>query len=278
MGYRITKKMTPAENIVDLWVEAPLIASHAKAGQFIVVRLHEKGERIPLTIAEKNSKEIRIIFQVVGKTTLEFSMMKEGDEIADVTGPLGNPSEIENYGDVLVIGGGVGIAAIYPIIVELKKAGNNVTAILGARSSRLLILKDEIAKYVDELIITTDDGSEGMKGFVTDAFKKLIADGRKFKVAWAIGPTIMMKFCSLVAKEHDIPIWTSLNPIMVDGTGMCGACRVEVNGEIKFACVDGPEFDGRFVNWDELLRRLKQYETAEKKSLEIFERSVRKDG
>ncbi|MCD6546663.1 MAG: sulfide/dihydroorotate dehydrogenase-like FAD/NAD-binding protein [Thermotogae bacterium] len=263
MEYKLKKKEIIAPEIYDLIFEAPQIAQHAKAGQFVIIRVDEKGERIPLTIAQTSEKHIRLIVQVVGKSTEKLSKVPEGGRVIDITGPLGNPSEIDNYGNVLIIGGGVGIAAILPIVKALYEAGNETTVIIGARSKKFLILKEEISEYSHNLIVTTDDGSYGMKGFVTDAFKTLINKGKNFKVAWAVGPTIMMENCSKVAKEIDIPIWTSLNPIMVDGTGMCGGCRVEVNGEIKFACVDGPEFDGRYVNWDDLRKRLQQYRDLE---------------
>lgn len=263
MGYKLIKKKLIAPRIYDLMFEAPLIAQHAKAGQFVIVRVDEKGERIPLTIAQITDDQIRLVVQVVGRSTEKLSRISEGAEVYDIAGPLGNPSEIENYGSVLIIGGGVGIAAILPIAKALYEAGNENTVIIGARSKEFLILKDEVSRYSHNLLITTDDGSEGVKGFVTDAFYSLIEEGKDFKVAWAIGPTIMMENCSKVAMNVGIPIWTSLNPIMIDGTGMCGGCRVEVNGEIKFACVDGPEFDGRYVNWEDLKRRLQQYENFE---------------
>jgi len=263
VGYRVINKKLIAPKIYDITFEAPLIARHAKAGQFVIVRVDEKGERIPLTIAQANEKTIRSVVQVIGKSTEKLSKVPKGGEVIDIAGPLGNPSEIEKYGEVLVIGGGVGIAAILPIAKALYEAENEVTLVIGARSKEFLILKDEISLYSHNLLITTDDGSEGIKGFVTDAFRTLINEGKKFKVAWAVGPTVMMESCSKVAKEAGIPIWTSLNPIMVDGTGMCGGCRVEVNGEIKFACVDGPEFDGRYVNWEDLKKRLQQYRDFE---------------
>ncbi|WP_036222176.1 sulfide/dihydroorotate dehydrogenase-like FAD/NAD-binding protein [Mesoaciditoga lauensis] len=270
--FEILTKKKIVEKEYDMWIKAPRVASHAKPGQFVVVRTSEKGERIPLTIADfdRENGNIRLIFQTVGKTTYEMSRMEVGDKLADVVGPLGTPSEVKKHGTVLMIGGGVGIAALFPILRELKLLGNKVITILGGRTSELVIMKDECAKYSDELIITTDDGSEGIKGVVTDGMKMLIERGEKIDYAWAIGPTIMMKFSALTAKELGIPIWVSLNPIMVDGTGMCGACRVTVNGNIRFACVDGPEFDGHGVAWDELMTRLKQYKDQEKISLEKY--------
>src|SRR5690606_6476589 len=190
--------------------------------------------------------------------------LEKGQSYAHVVGPLGKPSEIDYYGTVLLIGGGIGIAPIYPILKALKQAGNKVIAILGARTSNLLILEDEFQEIADRVIITTDDGSKGMKGLVTDAMKLLAQEGEKVDRAWAIGPVIMMKYATLTAQELGYPITVSLNPIMVDGTGMCGGCRVTIAGSVKFACVDGPEFDGELVNWDELLNRLGQYKEEEK--------------
>ncbi len=264
------KQIVPKE--YDMWVKAPRVASHVKPGQFVVVRTDEKGERIPLTVADFNREDgrIRLIFQTVGKSTYEMSKMNVGDFLTDVVGPLGTPSEVKKHGTVLMIGGGVGIAALFPVLKELKKLGNKVITILGGRTSDLVIMKDECAEYSDELIITTDDGTAGIKGVVTDGMKMLVERGEHVDYAWAIGPTIMMKFAALTAKDLNIPIWVSLNPIMVDGTGMCGACRVTVNGNIKFACVDGPEFDGHDVAWSELMTRLKQYKDQEKISLEKY--------
>ncbi|HCZ06341.1 MAG: ferredoxin/flavodoxin---NADP+ reductase [Thermotogota bacterium] len=266
--FRILRKRRLAEGTHDFWVEAPEVAQHARPGQFLVVRIHEQGERIPLTIADAQDGKVRIVVKAVGKTTYELCSLKEGDELADVVGPLGHPSEIDRFGHVLLVGGGVGIAAIYPIARELKRAGNRVTVILGGRTADQVIMRDEF-DFADRVLITTDDGSLGMKGVVTDAMK-VVLDSDEVDIAWAIGPTIMMKFCALLARERDLKIWTSLNPIMVDGTGMCGACRVSVNGKIRFACVDGPEFDGRFVDWDELLKRLTIYREEEKKALERY--------
>lgn len=266
--YRILKRRRLAEGTYDFWVKAPEVAQHTKPGQFLVVRVHERGERIPLTIADAQDDKVRIVVKAVGKTTYELCSRKEGDELADVVGPLGRPSEIDRFGRVLLIGGGVGIAAIYPIARELKRVGNHVTVILGGRTAEQVIMRDEF-RFADRVLITTDDGSLGIKGVVTDAMKQVL-DNDEVGVAWAIGPTIMMKFCALLARERALKIWTSLNPIMVDGTGMCGACRVSVDGKIKFACVDGPEFDGRFVDWDELLKRLTIYREEEQKSLQRY--------
>jgi ferredoxin--NADP+ reductase len=255
-----------------MWVEADRIAKHAKAGQFVVLRVDDKGERIPLTIADYDKEKglIRLIFQVVGKTTAAMSCLNVGDSIKDISGPLGTPSEVEKFGTVLMVGGGVGIAALYPIIKELKMAGNKVITILGGRTSELVVMKEECAEYSDELIITTDDGSEGMKGVVTEAMKMVVERGDKIDRCWCIGPSIMMKFGTKAAKELGLPIFVSLNPLMVDGTGMCGCCRVTVDDKIFFACVDGPEFDGHKVNWDEFMSRLRQYKDEEKISMDKF--------
>ncbi|MCD6463863.1 MAG: sulfide/dihydroorotate dehydrogenase-like FAD/NAD-binding protein [Thermotogae bacterium] len=270
--FRILKKRRLAYGTHDFWVEAPEVAQHAQPGQFVVVRIHQYGERIPLTIADSADDAIRLVVKAVGKTTYELCSLKEGDELADVVGPLGHPSEMGKFGHVMMVGGGVGIAAIYPIAKKLKDHGNRVTVILGGRTAEQVIMRDEF-RFADRILITTDDGSLGIKGVVTDAMKKVLEEDT-VDVAWAIGPTIMMKFCALLAKEYALKIWTSLNPIMVDGTGMCGACRVTVGGEIKFACVDGPEFDGRLVDWDELLKRLTIYQKEEKEALEKYLKKV----
>ncbi len=271
--FKILSKERIAPKEYDFWVEAPRIAKRVRPGQFVVLRANEFGERIPLTIADFNKDKgtIRIIFQVVGKTTAHMATMKPGDAILDISGPLGTPSEIERLGTVMMVGGGVGIAALFPILRALKEAGNKVITVLGGRTSDLVIMKEECGKYSDELIVTTDDGSEGIKGLVTDAMKMLVDRGEKIDHCWAIGPTIMMKFCALTAERLGIPIWVSMNPLMVDGTGMCGCCRLTVDGKIKFGCVDGPEFDGTKINWDEFLGRMKQYKDEEKISMDKFE-------
>jgi ferredoxin--NADP+ reductase len=268
--FKIVSKQKIAPKEFDIWVEADRIAKHAKAGQFVVLRVDDKGERIPLTIADYDKEKglIRLIFQVVGKTTAAMSCLNVGDSIKDISGPLGTPSEVEKFGTVLMVGGGVGIAALYPIIKELKMAGNKVITILGGRTSELVVMKEECAEYSDELIITTDDGSEGMKGVVTEAMKMVVERGEKVDRCWCIGPSIMMKFGTKAAKELGLPIIVSLNPLMVDGTGMCGCCRVTVDDKIFFACVDGPEFDGHKVNWDEFMSRLRQYKDEEKISMD----------
>ncbi|MDR3332728.1 MAG: sulfide/dihydroorotate dehydrogenase-like FAD/NAD-binding protein [Synergistaceae bacterium] len=274
--FKILSAARIAPKEYDLWIAAPRIAAHARPGQFVVVRPDERGERIPLTIADFDQARgaIRLIFQAVGKTTTRMASFKAGDSVLDISGPLGTPSDICKLGTVMMVGGGVGIAALYPIIRGLKEAGNRVITILGGRTSELVIMKDECARYSDELIITTDDGSEGAKGLVTDAMKKVVERGDVVDQSWAIGPTIMMKFCAKAAVDLGLPMWVSMNPIMVDGTGMCGCCRLTVGGCIKFGCVDGPEFDGAKVNWDEFMSRMKQYKDEEKVSMEKYQEEV----
>ncbi len=270
--YTILGKRTLAQGIREYVVEAPLVAKAAKAGQFVVVRLHDHGERIPLTLADWDAQAgtITLVVQAVGKTTLELAeRFGEGDALADVVGPLGEPSEIEEYGTVACVAGGVGIAPIYPIARALKRAGNRIVAIAGARNQGLLFWLDRLSQVCDELIITTDDGSYGRKGLVTEPLKELVQGGGVARV-WAIGPAVMMKFCSLVCQEAGVPIVVSLNPIMVDGTGMCGACRVELDGQVRFACVDGPEFPGDKVNWDLLIARLAAFKEEERCALERY--------
>lgn len=270
--FKILSKKVIMPKEFEMWIDAPRIARNGRAGQFCILRVTERGERIPLTVAEydREGGRIRMVFQTEGKTTTELSKLNPGDEIHDILGPLGKPSEVKNFGTVLMIGGGVGIAALYPIVKALKEAGNKVITILGGRTKDLVIMMDECAACSDELIVTTDDGSYGIKGVVTTAMDMLAQRGEKIDCCWAIGPSIMMKFASLKAKELNIPCWVSLNPIMVDGTGMCGCCRVTVNNAIRFACVDGPEFDGWGVNWNEFFTRLRQYKDEQKISLERY--------
>lgn len=250
-------------------IEAPLIARKAKPGQFVILKANEEGERIPLTMAETNPEKgtITVIYMVVGKSTAVFKALQEGDGYQDVIGPLGKPTDIEKVGNVVCVGGGTGIAVLHPITRALKEAGNHVTAIIGARSKDLLILEDKMRAASHELLITTDDGSYGRHGFVTDALKDVLEKGDT-KLAVAIGPVPMMKFVSKMTKEYGVETIVSLNPIMVDGTGMCGGCRVTVGGKTKFACVDGPEFDGHLVDYDELMLRLQAYCEEEKRCYE----------
>uniref|UniRef100_A0A7C3UPS9 Sulfide/dihydroorotate dehydrogenase-like FAD/NAD-binding protein n=1 Tax=candidate division WOR-3 bacterium TaxID=2052148 RepID=A0A7C3UPS9_UNCW3 len=275
---KILKKRILAPGIKEFLVHSPLIAQKALPGQFIVLRISEEGERIPLTIAETFPEEgaVRIIFQEVGKSTKHLGLLAEGEEILDFVGPLGKPSEIEFFGNVIGIGGGVGSVVIYPVLKALKRKGNYLIGIIGARNKELLIMEDEIKPLCDEFYVTTDDGSYGQKGFVSDALSLLLKEGRKIERVIAIGPVPMMRSVANLTKSYQIPTIVSLNPIMLDATGMCGVCRVEVGGETKFACVDGPEFDGHKVNFDLLAARLATYQKEEKVSLERFEREMRR--
>jgi len=269
VSYKILSKKQLSENVFTAQIEAPLIAQARKPGQFVIISISsEYGERIPLTIADANPKNgtIRLIWQRVGKTTAELADLKEGDEIENIAGPLGTPTHIENFGTVVCVGGGIGNAPLLPIATALKKAGNKVITILGARNKQLLILEDEFARISDQLIVMTDDGSHGRKGLVTEPLKKICLQNPKPDIAFAIGPAIMMKFCCEVTKEFSVPTQVSLNTIMVDGTGMCGGCRVEVDGKPKFVCVDGPEFDGHKVNFELMVKRLNAYKDQEQQA------------
>lgn len=266
------EKLAPQINLFE--IQAKRIAKNAKPGQFVIVRLHEKGERVPLTIADWNTEKgtITIVAQEVGKTTHELGTYEAGDYIHDILGPLGNPTHIDKFGTVVLVGGGVGVAEIYPVARAMKKAGNYVISILGFRTKDLVFWEDKLRRVSDEVIVTTNDGSYGMKGFTTHALQKIINEGRKIDLVYAVGPTIMMKAVAELTRPFRIKTIVSLNPIMIDGTGMCGACRVHVGGEIKFACIDGPEFDAHKVDFDELMRRLDYYKDLEKISLEKWKR------
>jgi ferredoxin--NADP+ reductase len=269
--YKILEKKVLSETVKLMKIKAPLVAKKAVAGQFIILRIDEKGERIPLTIADYDRKKgtITVIFMEVGKTTKQLGTLNVGDSLLNFAGPLGQPSEIEKYGTVVCIGGGVGIAPLYPVVRELKQAGNYVISILGARNEKLLMLEKEIEEFSDELHICTDDGSKGTKGFVSDILQKLIDDKKKIDIVWAIGPVIMMKVVANLTKKYGIKTIVSLNPIMVDGTGMCGGCRVSIGGETKFACVDGPEFDGHKVDFDNLMLRNRRFICEEEESCKL---------
>lgn len=267
---KIIAKRKLAENVSYIEVHAPHIADSAKPGQFIVVIPKENGERIPLTIADHDKKKgtISIIFQIVGATTTILDSLAAGDEIAHLLGPLGTPSHIEKFGTVIVIGGGVGIAEIYPFVKALKQAGNEVITIIGARCKEVLIFENELSVVSRQLLVTTDDGSAGRKGFVSDELTEIIESGKKIDRVIAVGPVPMMKVCCDVTKPHGIKTVVSLNTLMLDATGMCGICRITVNGKMKFACVDGPEFDGHEVDFIELTSRLKAYKDKEKIALD----------
>jgi ferredoxin--NADP+ reductase len=267
---KIVENKKLSENVVKMVFEAPVIAQKRKAGQFIVLKIDEKGERIPLTIVDSDAQKgtLTIIYQIVGKTTAKLSQMKAGDSLQDVQGPLGNPTEIENFGRVVCVGGGVGVGVVYPLIVALKKAGNEVISIIGSRTKDLLILEKEIGENSDRLIVTTDDGSYGVHGFVSAVLQEMIDKGEKIDHVFAIGPVPMMRVICDVTKPHGIKTVVSLNSIMVDATGMCGACRVSVGGKTKFTCVDGPEFDGHEVDFKLLSDRLKTYCESEREAYE----------
>ncbi|MBA7612937.1 Dihydroorotate dehydrogenase B (NAD(+)), electron transfer subunit [subsurface metagenome] len=256
-------------------IYAPDIAKVRRAGQFVIIRIDDHGERIPLTIADADPDRGELILQEVGKTTAHLATLKAGDRLQDIVGPLGSPTHINNFGTVVMVGGGIGIAPCYPIAKAMKKAGNHIVTILGARTKDLLIMEDEMRKTSDEVNICTDDGSYGAKGLVTDLLKNYIEEQGNPDLSVAIGPVIMMKFVVETLRPYQIPVIVSLNPIMIDGTGMCGGCRVEVGGETKFVCVDGPEFDGYAVNFDLLMRRLTLYRKQEHEAYELFKRSHR---
>ena len=268
--YKILKKQQLAPSVQLFEVEAPLIAKKAQPGQFIILRTNEDGERIPLTIADFNRETgtITLIFQEVGASTVELGLLNEGEFILDVVGPLGKATHIEKMGTVVCVGGGIGIAPVYPIARGMKEAGNEVISIIGARSKDILIYEDEMAAVSDELIITTDDGSKGLKALVTQPLKELLDSDKTISLVVAIGPVIMMKFVAETTRPYGVPTVVSLNPIMVDGTGMCGGCRVSVGNENKFACVDGPEFDGHKVDFDVLMSRQRMYKPQEKQHSE----------
>jgi len=280
MGYKIVRKRVLGPDSKMFVVEAPYVARNAKPGQFIILRVNERGERIPLTIAGSDREKglVTIIFQEVGKTTKLLGMLEEGEEILDFVGPLGKPTDIENFGTVMTLGGGFGTAVLYPLVKAIKEKGNYVITAIGARTRDLIILEEEMREISDEVYITTDDGSYGRKGFVTDVLADLLKEGRKIDRVFSVGPVPMMKATANVTKPYGVTTIVSLNPIMVDGTGMCGACRVEVGGKTKFACIDGPEFDAHEVNFELLMKRLGMYREEEKASLERFLEEIKKAG
>ncbi|MHB8880984.1 MAG: sulfide/dihydroorotate dehydrogenase-like FAD/NAD-binding protein [Thermodesulfovibrionales bacterium] len=276
--YRIMKKEVLSDVVKLMDIEAPHVARKAQAGQFVIVRIDEFGERIPLTIADydRETGTITIIFQELGKSTIQLGKLNVGDSIASFAGPLGHPTDVKNYGTVVCLGGGVGVAPIYPIARALKAAGNTVISIIGARSKELLFWEEKMRAVSDELIVCTDDGSHGRKSLVTEPLKELLENSdNKVSHVWAIGPAIMMKFVTLTTKPFDVPTTVSLNTIMIDGTGMCGGCRVLLEDGARFVCVDGPEFNGHQVNWDSLLSRLSFYKDEEKKAMEHYAHKCR---
>ena len=267
--YIILHKEQLTPSVFAYQIRAPRIAAKAQAGQFVIIRSDDHGERVPLTIAKADDDSITIVFMRVGVATEKLSCLEIGESILDVAGPLGEPSEIKKFGTVICVAGGFAVAPIVPIAKALKEAGNKIIGILGARSQNLLFWQKEFSQYCDEFIIVTDDGSAGRKGLVTVPLQKFCNQGLVDRVV-AIGPSLMMKFCAQTTQSFNIPTIVSLNPIMVDGTGMCGCCRLTVGGEVKITCVDGPEFDGHLVDWDTLLARQKIYADEEKSALEHY--------
>jgi len=257
-------------------IEAPAVARKALPGQFVVLRVDERGERIPVTVADydRAAGTVTVVVMAVGTTTRKLAMLEEGDALPTFVGPLGNPTHVDKFGTVVCIGGGVGTAMTYPVARAMREAGNEVVTIAGWRNQGLIFWEDRLREVSDELIVCTDDGSCGRKGVVTNPLQEMLEAGRRVDLVIAIGPAIMMKFVSLTTKPHGVKTVVSLNPIMIDGTGMCGGCRVEVGGETKFACVDGPEFDGHLVDWDLLFQRQRSYLDQERQSLALFEQHV----
>ena len=270
---KIVRKEQFSEKVFLFEMEAPLIAQSRKAGNFVIVRVDKKGERMPLTIAGADIEKgtITLVVQMVGLSSKKLCALNEGEYVADIVGPLGNPTHIENYGTVVCAGGGLGVAPMLPIIQALKAAGNRVLSVMAGRSKDLIILEDKVRESSDEVIIMTDDGSYGEKGVVTVGIEKFIQQEPHVDKVFAIGPPIMMKFSNLTAQKYNIPCEVSLNTIMVDGTGMCGACRLTIGGKTKFVCIDGPEFDGALVDWDEMFKRMGTFKRAEQEELEHYE-------
>jgi ferredoxin--NADP+ reductase len=268
--YKILQKELLSDAVKLMIVKAPLVAGKARAGQFVIVRTNETGERIPLTIADFNARDetITLIFQEVGKTTMQMGQLGVGDYLENVVGPLGRPAEIENFGKVILVGGGVGIAPIFPIARALKQAGNYVISIIGARNRSLVFWEDRMRDYSDELIVCTDDGSYGIKTLVTGPLKEALDRNKDIARVSAIGPAIMMKFVAQTTRPYNVPTIVSLNTIMIDGTGMCGGCRVVLDTGAKFVCVDGPEFDAHRIDWENLLSRRTFYQSEELMSYE----------
>ena len=279
--YTIGHKEILNPTVTRMDIQAPLVAEKARPGQFIILRVEEDGERIPLTVADTDPQRgtVAIIFQIVGATTEKLNHLEEGDALQDFVGPLGRPSELEGLKKVAVIGGGVGCAIAYPVAKALHRQGAQVHAVVGFRSEDLIILQKEFEAVSDKLVVMTDDGSAGRKGLVTDALRELIESGERYDQVIAIGPLVMMKFVCKLTKEYAIPTVVSMNPIMIDGTGMCGGCRLTVGGETKFACVDGPDFDGHLVDFDEAMKRGTMYRDFERKAREdtcrLFEQEAR---
>ena len=271
--FKIVDKETVSAQVDALSIDAPYIARHARAGNFIVLRIHEKGERIPLTITDSDQENgtITVLFQKAGKTTEELGTLEKGDFIRDVAGPLGHDTPVIKYGHAVLVGGGIGSATLFPILKALKEKKNKVTVILGARTEELLIWKERFTEYADDIVLTTDDGSSGKKGLVTEALKE-VSDTSSIDVVIAVGPVRMMQAVAELTRPMKLKTYVSLNPIMVEGTGMCGSCRVRIAGKTKFACIDGPEFDAHDVDFEEIALRLNFYKDEEIESLEKFKK------
>ncbi len=269
--FKIIQTANLAPQVYEMVVNAPYISRHAKAGNFVVLRIHERGERIPLTIADSDTSSgtITLLFQRIGKTTEELSRLKKGRAIRDITGPLGHPTPIRRYGHCVLVGGGIGTATLFPILKELKIKRNRATMILGARTKNLIVWEDKFRENSNNLILTTDDGSSGRMGLVTSALREVI-DGGKVRIVFAVGPVRMMQAVSELTRPYGIKTLVSLNPVMLEGTGMCGACRVTIDGKTKFACIDGPEFDGHHVDFEELSQRLNFYKDEESESMKKY--------
>ncbi|HDP97194.1 MAG TPA: sulfide/dihydroorotate dehydrogenase-like FAD/NAD-binding protein [Euryarchaeota archaeon] len=274
--YEIVSKKDLSSDIHLLEIKAPMIAKRAKAGQFIMLMVDDKGERIPLTMADWNSEKgtVTIIELEAGKTTKQLGMLKVGDKLRSIVGPLGMETELENHGTVVCIGGGIGIALMYPVVRALKQAGNEIISIMGSKTASTMILEEEISAVSDVIHICTDDGTKGHHGFVSDILKQMLDEKKPIDMVYAVGPIIMMKVISDITRPFGVHTVVSLNPIMVDGTGMCGSCRVSIDGKTKFACVDGPEFDGHKVDFKLLIERNRRYLEEEKRSLEKFDKEV----
>jgi ferredoxin--NADP+ reductase len=275
LSHKLLSKKQLCSNVFMADIEAPLVATAAKPGQFVIVCLTTAySERIPLTIAGSDTQKgtIRLIWQAIGKSTAELAELRVGDKVENILGPLGKPTHIEKFGTVICIGGGIGNAPLLPIATAIKKIGNKVISILGARTKELLILEEEFRAVSDELVVVTDDGSYGKKALVTEPLEEICKRMPKPNLTVAIGPAIMMKFCCEVTKKYDVPTVVSLNTIMIDGTGMCGGCRVEVGGQTKFVCVDGPEFDGHKVNFDLMMKRMNAYKKQEAQAVEEYKK------
>jgi NAD(P)H-flavin reductase len=268
----LKQSLTPVTSLFE--VKAPAVARKAQAGQFVVVRVHDKGERIPLTVADydRDRGTIALVVQEVGKTTMQMGTMQEGDCFPTLVGPLGRPAETHNYGKVICVGGGSSIAAVYPLARELMATGNTVFSIIGARTKSLIFWEERIRTVSYKSIVCTDDGSKGREGFVTVPLAELLGSEKPIDHVFAIGPAVMMKVCADTTRPFDVPTTVSLNAVMIDGTGMCGGCRVDVGGEIRFACVDGPKFDGHLVDWDRFVARQRFYLQEERRAVEKWDR------